>query len=173
MVFDVNVLTSGWTIAGVIASISIAVIAVWLALRSNRQLYKIRRLEKQEASIKEIIDWVESIAQFTSKQVISRRDNAAIMLSDEGYRLRELNGLAMKGLYIESMATRLFPNNTDLLRDIRDFRLRINCHTKLLSLVVSEQLINEEEFTDTHAHMLQNSALKLIKLATHIYTEIK
>ena len=108
-VIDVNVLTSGWTIAGVIASFCVAAIALWLGIKSNRQLYELRRLEKQEYLVNKIVDWAEGITVFVSKQIVEDRTNAKIILNDAAERLKELNVLAAEGEYIESLVSPIFP----------------------------------------------------------------
>ena len=77
---DVNVLTSGRTIAGVIASFLVAAIALGLGLSSLIQTQRLQKRERRERLLNEIIEWAESIILFGVGETV-REDWA--QLSDE------------------------------------------------------------------------------------------
>lgn len=168
MVLDVNVLPSMWTILGVIASFFVAGVAVTLAWRSNRQLYRIRQLEKKESGIQEIIHWAVDVEKFTAKQI-------AIFKSEEqmATSLRGFNELLAEALYLRALALKLFPTNGDLLTNMQNLRERIDKHIRLLILIQSKKVTHEDKATATHGKRLIRDGINLINLATHIYTEIK
>ena len=56
MVIDVNVLTSEWTIAGVVATFLFAFISLFLGIKSTIQISKIRRVEARERILNDIIE---------------------------------------------------------------------------------------------------------------------
>lgn len=175
MVLDVNVVTNWWTIAGVIASFLVAFVALLIAWLANRQVYKKNKLEKKEKGLKEIIDWTEAIIKFTAHLIVINTSNRSRIITEAAERVKELNGLATKGIYIEASAQRLFPKNNDLLADIRTFRRRIAESTDSLILVVKKEVkvTNEWEETMEQLLKLRDDAITLVRLATRIYTEIK
>lgn len=61
MVLDVNVLTNPWTIAGVFTTVFIAFVALFIGLYSNWRINKIRKAEKKERIIKQIVEWAMEI----------------------------------------------------------------------------------------------------------------
>ncbi len=67
---DINVLTNGWTIAGVVASFLVALIALGLGIWSNIRLNRIQKFERKERFLERIIDWATDISiaglKFTS-----------------------------------------------------------------------------------------------------------
>lgn len=75
MVIDVTVLTTGWTIAGVIASSSVAVIALGLGVLSLRQTQRLQKRERKARILNEIITWVLNV-----KLSMVHADTQAIML---------------------------------------------------------------------------------------------
>ncbi len=61
MVIDVNVLTTGWIIAGVIASFLVAVVALGLGVSSFIQTKNLQKKERRERLLNEIIEWATDI----------------------------------------------------------------------------------------------------------------
>ncbi|MFC2001850.1 hypothetical protein ACFLUZ_05025 [Chloroflexota bacterium] len=59
---DVNVLTSGWTIAGVIASFLVAAIALGLGVSSLVQTQRLQKRERKDRLLNEIIEWAIDVA---------------------------------------------------------------------------------------------------------------
>ena len=174
MVINVNVLTNIWTILGILVTFAVALISLVFGTLSIRREDKRRKLEREERSIKEIIDWASDITIYLAQQIVTDRTNVSRIITGTALRLRELNVLAAKGIYIESMAPRIFPDNTVLLKDIRNFRLRIDNHIRFLSLVVNGKVIkNEQKAGEILAVRLRDDALNLIRLTTRLYTEIK
>jgi len=110
MVIDVNVLTSGWTIAGVIASFLVAAVALGLGIHSTRQLNKLRRLEAERSAAQEIINWATEVVDFTAGHTLTPKDITDILVADisfetaiktiaEGEHAR-LNKISSKAIYI-------------------------------------------------------------------------
>lgn len=62
MVIDVNVLTTGWTIAGVIASFLVAVVALGLGIFSLMQTQSMHKKERQRQALERICDWAEMVS---------------------------------------------------------------------------------------------------------------
>ena len=107
MVLDVNVLTSGWAIAGVIASFLVAVIALFLGINSSRQINKIRKDEKRERLINEIIEWAEDAAKSAiSRQTKSRRE---LRKTELEYKVWREKGIYITGLVENSSVVSLLP----------------------------------------------------------------
>ncbi len=159
------------TVAMVLATLVLAY-ATFIIISGDR-----RREEraKKESLLKELINWVEDITIFCAGLIVTDRTNVEAIRREVANRLRELNELAVKGEYIQSLANRLFPNNTDLLKGIQQFRVRINRHTKLLALVFDQKVKakNELKARTTHCIRLRDDCLNLIRLAARTYTEIK
>ena len=114
MEIDVNILSDNWSIAGVVASFLVAGIALWLGIRSSRQLYKMHRVEKRESGIQEIIAWATDVIDFTAGQTtFSAKDLVEIFKSGVSFetvtktsahdRHVKLNKLSSKSLYIVSL----------------------------------------------------------------------
>ena len=161
-----------WLGISALATLFLALGAFW-AIWQNSNM---QRRQRKERLLNEIIDWVEAITKFLSAQIVTDRANERIILTGAANRLKELNGLAVKGIYIESLAPLLFSNDTVLLKDIHNFRRRIGKHTRFLILVVKGNLNNLERVEKAeaiHLGRLLDDALNLIRLATRIYTEIK
>ncbi len=154
-------------------SAAFMLVLAYMAYISITESRRIRETEKRERLLNEIIDYADGITKFISDQIVTDRTNASIIRTGAANRLKELNGLSVKGIYIESLAPLLFPNNTVLFKDIRNFRLRIRNHCNVLALVVNNKVINEKKATEIHLVRLRDDALNLIRLATRIYTEIK
>jgi len=64
MVIDVNVLTNGWTIAGVVASFLVAVVALSLGLKSIYETRHLQDIKFREEILDEISDWLMDITEF-------------------------------------------------------------------------------------------------------------
>ncbi len=64
MVIDVNVLTTGWIIAGVIASFLVAVVALGLGVSSFIQTKNLQKKERRERLLNEIIKWAINVGTY-------------------------------------------------------------------------------------------------------------
>ena len=157
-------------------SAAFMLVLAYMAYISITESRRIRETEKRERLLNDIIDWAEAITTFLSAQIVTDMTDESRILTGAANRLKELNGLAAKGIRIELLASLLFLNNDDLLRDIPNFRLRISKHTNFLILVVKRKVKYVEKGAKAegiHGGRLLNDALNLIRLATRIYTEIK
>lgn len=61
MELDVNVLTNGWVIAGVIASFLVAFIALGLGVASIIQTQRLQKRERKERKLITVIEWATNI----------------------------------------------------------------------------------------------------------------
>ena len=64
MVIDVNVLTNGWTIAGVVASFLVAVVALSLGLKSIYETRHLQDIKLREEILDKILAWLVDITEF-------------------------------------------------------------------------------------------------------------
>lgn len=62
---NVNVLPDGWTIAGVVASFLVAVIALGLGVFTYKQTKNMQKREQKERILREIIEWVLDVKRKT------------------------------------------------------------------------------------------------------------
>lgn len=157
MVFDVNVLTNQWTIAGVIASFLVAAIALFLGLHSSWKINKLRRLEKREGIIKEIIEWATDILRCCHQYEIPLigEGSAEIMIRrTEGNRVTKLRELAVKSQYLMTIASRI---NTKLFDSIKSVLLDVGKLTEALM-----ERVNIETKLDK-GNAIQEDADKAIK----------
>ena len=184
MVIDVNVLTNFWTISGVIASFLVAGIALWLGIRSNRQLHKIHSVEKRESGIQEIIAWATDVIDFTAGQTtFSAKDLVEIFEYGVPFetvkktsahdRHTKLNKLSSKAVYIVFLRELLFSNSTDLHLAIHKVRRKIYEHLCFLTLEMQGRVKNPEKSTQLHLRRLLDESISLVKIATDLYTKIK
>jgi len=184
MEIDVNILSDNWSIAGVVASFLVAGIALWLGIRSSRQLYKMRRVEKRESGIKEIIAWATDVIDFTAGQTtFSAKDLVEIFKSGIPFetvtktsahdRHVKLNKLSSKAVYIDSLRELLFSNSTDLNLAIHKVRRKIYEHLCFLTLEMNGRVKNTEKSTQLHLRRLLDESISLVKIATDLYTKIK
>ena len=139
--------------------------------------------EREERFLERIIDWAEGITVFVSKQIVSNRATPTVILKDAATRLEELNVLAAKGIYIESLVSGIFPNNAVLLADIKNLRELIKQHTGVVSIVVTAEDNKQVELMeileewlrdeDKSAVKVRDDAIKLIKFVASIHTNFK
>ncbi len=164
------------TLALIVASVTIALVALL-------QTKQIQRKQFTTSVIKEIIEWAEGITIFISKQIVSDRSTSTVILRDAAERLKELNVLAAKGIYMESLVSGIFPNNAVLLADIKNLGKLIEQHTGVVSIVVTaednkqvglmgilEEWLRDEEKS---AVKVRDAAIKLIKFVAPIYIKFK
>ncbi len=105
MALDVNVLTNGWTIAGIIASFLVAAIALGLGLASIIQTNRLQKRERKERLLNEIIEWATNISRLNS-YLLSLTESVRLKLT--GYSIQcirqlrfDLENLRDKGKYIK------------------------------------------------------------------------
>lgn len=184
MVIDVNLLTNVWTIAGVIASFFVAVIALSLGLYSNWRFSNMRRVEKMERCLKEIIDWALEVIEFTTALVPlkttdvvglvqARAPTRTIQMAVAHDKEAILNRLSAKGTYLEALIPRLFSNIPNLLLLTNKVDQRIDEHLRFLSLIMTGKVKNVEISSAIHLVRFRQNALKLVELSVDVYTRIK
>ena len=84
MVLDVNVLTNGWTIAGVIASFLVAFVALGFGLKSIYETRHLLDIKFREEILDKILYWLEDINELkdvgSSDNIKELRQSFAVLL---------------------------------------------------------------------------------------------
>lgn len=155
--------------------------AAFFSILDNRHA---RAIDRMERLLNEIIEWATDVTKYTTGQTaLGAKETIEVISSGiplevikktvSGERFVELNGLSSKGVYIKSLAPRLFPDNIDLHRAIHNVRLRIFKHLRFLDLARKGRVKNDEKASQIHLRRLQDDACTLVELAVSIYTQIK
>jgi hypothetical protein len=71
---QLEILESGWGIAGVIASFLVAAIALGLGVISYIQTNNIKKRERKERRLNEIIEWARNIIEYDNREVMEGID---------------------------------------------------------------------------------------------------
>ncbi len=176
-------LTNQWTIAGVIASFLVATIALFLGLHSSWKIDKLRRLEKREGIIKEIIEWSTDILGCCHQYEIPLigEGSAEIMIRRiEGNRVTKLRELAVKSQYLMVIASKidikLFDSTKSVLQEVgklsETIMERVNIETKLdKGNATQEDADKAIKKYDEQLTNLEQTTEALIVLATEVFSD--
>lgn len=113
MVIDVNVLTNGWAIAGVIASLTVAFVALGLGLMSIYETRRLYDIKFREEVLEKISDWLRDVTELKNVgssptiselyQVFADTQKSKLSLSLEAWNKQlECLKLAMRGTIMVS-----------------------------------------------------------------------
>jgi len=193
MVVDVNVLTSGWTIAGVIASFLVAAVALGLGVSSFIQTKNFQKKERRERLLNEIIDWAIDITNLRCgskkifKEIADIKDIKQLEIFIQAH-IAETGeiclGMSGRNQYVSSI-TREFKK--DLQQAVIKLTEELKLYIELLSEwwkfkgdAIKQDLVKSEEYikkdgeyaTKADEYMLQvdKSANGVIEEATKIKT---
>ncbi len=123
MVVDVNVLTSGWTIAGVIASFLVAAVALGLGVFSFIQTKNLQKKERRDRLLSEIIEWVTDIEKASLEVDLPV---TVASLTEKQLKRIEVNTFLRyripfsKNDYIYEVVKNLFPELKSTFVELRD-----------------------------------------------------
>ncbi len=172
MILDVNVLPGIWTILGVAASFLVATIALFLGINSGKQINKIRKDEKREHNLREIINWAIKILGVNRGPTaidtsIPRMDEKSMSFSfDYEMLLRSsVNILTWEGSYIEYLAEAI--DDKSLIQAVENTRLRLGQHIKVSDLHRDKKL-KDGAAVGRLRTKLDDEARDLIRLAVEI-----
>ena len=172
MAIDVNIVANDWTIASVVASFIIALIALILGISSTRQIRGIRKDEKREHNLRDIIKWAIRILQVNRgpnivDTPIPKMNKKTMSFSSEYATLlmTSVNIIDWEGVYIEYAAKNI--NDKSLIRAVEMARLRIRQHCKAMDLDRDNKM-KDGAAIGRHRKKLDDTAKKVIELATEL-----
>lgn len=168
-----------------------SVFAVFIAAISINETRRIRsdsmdkeNRDRKERLVNEIIDWATEVIEHTAGQT-ALKSNQILEVISSGIPLEviqgtvsheeivKLNRLSAKGIYVESLITKVFPNMTDLRIVNHKVRRRIYEQIRYLELVMKGRVKNIEKASRIHLTRLQQDAINLVEIAVAMYAEIK
>ncbi len=171
---NVNVLSSGWTIAGVIASFFVAAVALGLGVASIIQTKNLQKRERKERLLNEIIEWAEDIRKSSSESIDPNKiefDAQPMQIaSQQGFiQLRwSYQSLNTKSGYMKEAISKVFGYN--LLSAVEKVIQVLDEAIEILEGCITSKAKENSEKVEKYRKSLDCCAEKLIIEATKIKT---
>ena len=185
MVIDVKVLTSGWTIAGVIASFLVAVVALGLGVSSFIQTKNLQKKERKERLLKEIIEWAIDVSKWRPKEMhkdmVGIKNNLKQQEIIHAYISRIMDSFVeMRGRnqYVSTIAMKIDINLEESVNKLIDeleayINLLDEWLTTISGAVARNAIADDVEYfqkAEEHEYQVERLALKVIEEANKIKT---